>query len=293
MNRAPYSARLAVAALMAFVAIAAWAEDESTVSSPAQPQLSRERIRELLVPQGQEATQKGFFRRGAEGWWWYRDPAEEEDDLEVGKPEDVLNILNAAKTVEETREIFQASLNTALMTPTRFNVKRYMYAKQWFMVRAETFANVVQRVRWQSPDLDYSVSHPVNHIGLSVYKNERRKEDEANMVALGDQGDGLFFFMSSSCSYCAALAPLLRDIQQEYGLPVMAITVDGGGLPEFPNPRPDNGISEQLGVVTVPTLYLVRPATDEYIPIGSGVMSKNEIMERIYSLSQRKLGEAR
>jgi len=288
-----YAAVLAIAMLMWSASGRTAADDSaSVVAAAAQPSLSKERIRELLIPQG-NSQNGGFFKRSVEGWWWYKDPAEEEEDLEQGQPQDIVKYLDSAKTVEETREIFQASLNTALMKPTRFNVKRYMYAKEWFMDRAEVFSNVVQRVRWQSPDLDYSVNHPVNSKGLSVYKELRRQEDEQNMVAVAEQGDGIFFFMSSDCQYCAALAPIVRDIQLEFGVPVMAISLDGGGLPEFPTPRHDNGISEQLGVYTVPTLFLVRPSTEEYIPIGSGMMSKGELIERIYALTQRTIGQAR
>jgi len=256
------------------------------------PQLSKERIRELLVPDVPGSAET-YFRRHAEGWWWYKDPALEEDDLEKGKPDDVVKYLDAAKTVEETREIFQAALNTALMNPTRFNVKRYMYAKEWFMERAEVFTNVVQRVRWQSPDLDYSLVRPVNSTALNVYKQTREQENRENASSLGERGAGLFFFMSSTCPYCTAMAPTLQSIQQDYGMPVMAITMDGGGLPEFPHPKMDNGISESLGVYTVPAVYLVMPESGDVLLIGTGMMSRNEVLERVFSLSNRQLGESR
>jgi len=263
----------------------------SMAASMGVPSLSEDRIREIIKPE--KNVNQNFWKGRAEGWWWYHDPELEQDDFSKVDPKLIVVSLDNAKTVKETKEIWQAALETSLIQPTRNNVLRMMYAKQWFMERGEVFANVVQRARWQTTELDYSLIRPVNTSAINTYKVEREKENNANMLGLAQEGAGIFFFMSSTCPYCAAMAPTMQAIQNEYGIQVMAITIDGQGLPEFPQARADNGIGERLGLDTVPAYYLVTPEDDQIVPIGAGVLTKTEIVERVYSLTQRRHGESR
>ena len=69
------------------------------------------------------------------------------------------------------------------------------------------------------------------------------------------------------------------------------ISLDGGGLPEYPNPSRDNGLAASLGVSVVPLVVLGNVKDHRLIPIGSGVLSAQEIVERIYILTQTRPGE--
>ena len=51
----------------------------------------------------------------------------------------------------------------------------------------------------------------------------------------------LFFFFRSDCPYCHAFAPTLEAFQARQGIRVVAISVDGGAMPGFPDARRDNG----------------------------------------------------
>jgi conjugal transfer pilus assembly protein TraF len=76
-----------------------------------------------------------------------------------------------------------------------------------------------------------------------------------------------------------------------YGIEVLPVSLDGGGLPEFPSPRVDARVAAELGVETVPSVFLVDPAGRNVIPVGSGVMSVDELAERIYVLTQTDPGK--
>ena len=69
------------------------------------------------------------------------------------------------------------------------------------------------------------------------------------------------------------------------------MSLDGGGLPEFPRPARDNGMSATLGLRIVPLLVLGNVRDRRLLPIGSGVLSAQEIVERIYLLTQTRPGE--
>jgi conjugal transfer pilus assembly protein TraF len=76
----------------------------------------------------------------------------------------------------------------------------------------------------------------------------------------------------------------LAAFQARHGIQVVAISVDGGPLPSFPNARPDNGIATTLKVSQVP-VFLAQPFTGKISPIGFGVLSESQLLERIATVS--------
>ena len=69
--------------------------------------------------------------------------------------------------------------------------------------------------------------------------------------------------------------------QARHGIRVVAISVDGGPMPGFPYARRDNGIATTLKVTQVPAVYLAQPFTGKITPIGFGVLSEAQLVERI------------
>lgn len=78
---------------------------------------------------------------------------------------------------------------------------------------------------------------------------------------------------------------------ENYGLTVFPVSVDGGGLPDFPNPNVDNGMTQALGINEVPMLILANVKDRRMIPLGAGVISVQDIIERIYVLTSTKPGD--
>ena len=226
------------------------------------------------------------------GWHFYEAPAPEEIEhpLPPGKgtatapptqpsraPE-LLEFERLQKTLEETR-------NIAIMRPSEANVRRYMELESQVVARASYFADVAQRVAWATPQLDPTLQgRPVNAKALEVF-------DQAELVdrsrAIADLGKDhvLFFFYRSDCPYCHAFAPTLAAFQARHGIQVVAISMDGGPLPSFPNARPDNGIATTLKVSQVPAIFLAQPFTGKISPIGFGVLSESQLLERIATVS--------
>lgn len=62
---------------------------------------------------------------------------------------------------------------------------------------------------------------------------------------------------------------------------MVAISVDGGHLPGLPDARRDNGIATTLKVAQVSAVYLAQPFTGKITPIGFGVLSEAQLVERI------------
>lgn len=171
--------------------------------------------------------------------------------------------------------------NQAILEPSELNVRRYMMLEMEMVARASRFADVAQRIGWANPALDPRQNdRPPTQIAARVFDHEQDRQRSA--VAAGLAKDHvLLFFFRSDCPYCHAYAPVLRRFEQEHGLRVVGVSLDGAGLPEFPTPRPDNGISARLGVTQVPMLFLAHPAKGVITPLGAGVLAGTELLTRV------------
>jgi conjugal transfer pilus assembly protein TraF len=226
-----------------------------------------------------------YWQRLQEGWFWYEDPPKprEEERSPVApaagtpippKPRELAEHETLVKRLEDLR-------NIAFMNPTEGNVKAYLDMQTHVVEKASMFADVWQRVVWANPYMDFTVrGRPVNAQALEVYDRQKERAT-SDLLASLSRTHVLFFFFRSDCPYCHQFAPLLRNFEREFGLTIFPISVDGGGLPDFPNPNRDNGIVTNLGVNTVPALFLASPSKGEIIPLGAGLMSETELLERI------------
>jgi conjugal transfer pilus assembly protein TraF len=155
------------------------------------------------------------------------------------------------------------------------------------VARASTFADMAQRVAWATPELDPTLQgRPVNAKALEVFEQQQISQRSESIGALG-RDHVLFFFFRGDCPYCHAFAPTLEAFQARHGIKVVAISMDGGPMPGFPDARRDNGIATTLKVSQVPAVYLAQPFTGKITPIGFGVLSEAQLLERITIVSSQ------
>ena len=170
-------------------------------------------------------------------------------------------------------------------------VKEYLFLQQYAMDRASSFSDVFRRTVWTTPELDYSLrSRPTNAIALAAYDQQRDGKKSAASDQLA-KTHGVFFFFRANCSYCHQLAPILKMYQRQYGVEVFPVSLDGGSLAAFPNAKLDNGMSQNLNVTTVPAVFLADKRTGRIQPLGYGVMSLDEIVNRVYVLTSTQPGQ--
>ena len=193
-------------------------------------------------------------------------------------------------TTRDIRDELERLKDQAVINPTRENVRTYLEAQQYVMGKGSTFADMARRVVWETAELDYSLRRPTNALAIEAFKSERRDTRERAIVRLAKES-GLFFFFRSDCPYCHQLAPILKYLQDVHGIEVFPVSLDGGRLPQFPHAYPDNGISRVLEVAQVPALFLSSKTERRVQPIGYGVLAADEILERMYVLTQLKPGE--
>jgi conjugal transfer pilus assembly protein TraF len=246
------------------------------------------------VDRDQTRVNDSYWRDRERGWFWYDDPLPERDEGLAPRPRAVPTISTPAPSKKPSELVEFEALqrrvedlrNIAIINPSEQNIRNYLNIQNFVIEKASTFADVAQRVIWATPELDPTVTgRPVNAKALEVFDREQAGA-RTNAVAQLSQTHALFFFFRSDCPYCHQFAPLLRDFEAKFGLHVVPISVDGGGLPEFRNPRVDNGIARALDVRQVPALFLAEPRGGKITPIGYGVLSESELLERISVVTQ-------
>lgn len=242
---------------------------------------------------------------GGKAWWddtpwqnpergfnWYPPdaPPQKKDKKAEPKPKSI----KEAKTMEELKKELARLKDLAIMQPTQANVRDYLEAQTYLMDKSSLFADTARRVVWATPSVDYNNRSPTATFAQLSKKDERREAQHQTLAELA-RDYGLMFFFRSDCAYCHQQAPVLRLLERNYGLPVMGVSMDGGGLPQFPDARRDNGISMTVsngqGIQTVPALFLVHRVTRQAIPVGTGALAIDEIVERIRVLTRTQPGQ--
>ena len=226
------------------------------------------------------------------GWHFFIDPEpdvpeEPPRDKPVPPPratradadkDDLRNFEALQKRLEDYRKI-------AVLNPTERNVRRYMEMEHRVYRMAGRFSQVSQRVAWSTPELDMSLQgRPINARAIDVFDRTQATQRQDAIAALA-RTHVLFLFFRSDCPYCHAFAPTVRAFEQRFGLKVIPVSLDGRGIPDYPNPRPDNGIATTLKVTQTPALFLAEPSTRKIIAIGFGVLSESELVERIATVA--------
>lgn len=223
-----------------------------------------------------------YWRQHREGWFWYRDPLPAKPrppSTTQKKPKDLADFEALQQRLEDLKRV-------AVMNPTDTNLLAYMRFQRMVMDKSQVFADRWQRLVWSAPDLDYGLSgRPTNAMAINVFDDQQRDRD-AQTVRSFAATHGLIFVFRSDCPFCHRFAPILKRFEQDFGMTVLAISLDGGTLPDYPDARPDNGMAARLNATAVPALYLTAPARREIRPVGFGLMSMSDLLERVAALAR-------
>lgn len=226
-----------------------------------------------------------YWQQHREGWFWYRDPPPSKT-----RPAPKVPTTPARPRELADFEAMQQRLETlkrvAVMNPTDNNLMAYMRFQRMVMDRSQVFADRWQRLVWREPSLDYaSEGRPTNTLAIAAFDERQNERDTAAVRQLAAT-HGLVFVFRSDCPFCHRFAPVLKRFAKTQGLTVLAVSLDGGTLPEYPDARPDNGIAARLNARAVPALYLTQPSRREFRPVGFGLMSDTDLLERIAALAR-------
>ena len=197
----------------------------------------------------------------------------------------------ARQELTAIQEKLEALKVLAILHPTPDNLQNYMTYQQEQVELASVFSERWRSVLWQTPDLDYTIRKPVMNLALTA-QNQQRREDSVNLLLNLNKRYGLFFFFAQYCGPCHVYSPILKAFADTYGISVMAISMDGGSLPEWPAAVLNQGHAQKLGLTSgiTPATILFDTVTKQALPVGYGAMSQSDLMERIYVVTQKPVG---
>ena len=230
-----------------------------------------------------------FYQDHAHGWHWYEaQNAENQESQEKDQVSDTSQQPTKRKTPKEIvalyREELENRLADAWMHPIPSKIKAYQEMQKDMLDRSANFSKGWMQNVFLNPELDNTISSPVNQKARHIQLDLQSKQVKQTITNLTEEY-GLFFFFSSHCDYCHEFAPIVKMFSEQYGWQVLAISLDGGALAEFPNPQPDNGLFQEWQVGVMPALYAVNPHTGHVIPIALGMTSIDQMEVRIMSLA--------
>lgn len=224
-------------------------------------------------------VEASWLTRKAEGWAWYEDKEELEHPVETAVQ------LQPPKTavvqVAEAKKLLEEKLAEALVNPTEENLVIYMAEQKKRLQASSAFARSWERVLLQHPDLDpTATSYPVNHYGIQLQREIDRENNRQFITGLS-QTNGLFFFYEGKSLISQGVSGIIKQFSERYNWEVTTISVDGTFLDGFSTSRADNGISKELGISVFPALFVFNPEEKKATPIAYGVVSMDQIEERI------------
>lgn len=232
-------------------------------------------------------TEGDLYCRRKLGTWFYCDKPK-------AKPRDSAPAQAQQSSADKMKAI-AAELDElkarAVLEPTTENVTAYISFQRQQLDRASMFADVWQRAIWQNPNLDYTLQRPVSTVAKRAWI-DNRAADRAAVLQRISQRYGVFYFYAQSCAACEIQAPILKSVADMNGLHIQAVSMDGGPNRVFPGYLVDSGQGARMGLASraTPALVLFDTVTRRPVPIGTGLMAADEIMDRIFTLTNVKPG---
>lgn len=185
----------------------------------------------------------------------------------------------AKKLTQETREEYENLLNQAIHFGTEEDIKKLLEFNNKNLEKSSLFASNAKKIMWQDAKLS-NQQLAVSGIAKKVWTQELYKEQKDSIKNLNDRY-GVFFLYRSDCPYCKIYSPILKEFAREHELEVMAVSLDGEILEEWPNTKLDAGQSKFLKVNSVPATILFDKKTQDLINVGFGVLSHSDLLKRI------------
>lgn len=223
------------------------------------------------------------------GWHFYcQDKKGQEDSSQQNQSPNQENYKEKLAEIKQTLEDKKAK---AVVYPTEENIKDYMSYQRFVLDKSSNFADVWRRTLWKTPELDYTQFRPTAKMAKEAWTDKRNSDVSETIRKINDRY-GIFFIFQGSCPYCHKYAPILKSFQEKYGITIMAVSMDGGGLPGWDKFLINKGQVEKMGLTTqaVPATILFDKETRKFIPVGFGVLSHSELEERIYAITKLEVG---
>jgi conjugal transfer pilus assembly protein TraF len=237
---------------------------------------SKEIVCLTILLLGFSTSHAHFFDEHARGYWWYEEPAAMDGEPQASKDR-ILDIQdNPTAIIKKWQKEYDELAHKALVTQSFGDIKAFMHAHRAMIDRSANFAKTWQYVLANNPELNAQVEYPSSDLGRQIYVKEQSRKKERILKEMA-KDYGLFFFFSSNCSYCQKMAPIVKNFAKRFGWQVLAISVDGNGLAEFPDFVVNEGQAQTLGITVYPALIALHTKTKKMLPLAYGFTTEEDM----------------
>jgi len=245
-----------------------------------------------------QPEQKTYYDDRKRGWYWYeRIPEKPKEAKEKQEPKQeqkqeqkiVTRKLPSLKEYpteqlwnmhpDDFQKVLSEFHKKAVMKPTEENMYEYLVVYDIARRKSLAVANVQTAMMQKHPEFNVGSDYPIVAPGRGAYTRATNKEI-ANKITSGKNDFGLIYFYADNCEYCIEQNNILKYFIDKYKWETKKIEVNT-------NPR----IASRFNVETVPYLMLIYKKSDDYFPVSSGVISVNDMEERIYRGMRLLAGE--
>jgi len=262
----------------------------------------------------------GFFGSDKEtGWFWKKEGQESQEKrkevkekekkapkfvhAEIKKPKELKNKdaeLLASLPVKLTEkdlekltpaqigELYSLYVERALYKPNVADYENILLIQDYAMRKSVAYTVALQKVLREHPEWNPAVLHPPSTFGRRV-DFLAKEEKVSRMLQKWKDKAGLYFFFEENCAFCRAQAPILKRFQNFSGWKILALSVSGGCLREFPDCTQDYGhLAEKLGVSVFPAIFLVIPnfknSKPLIQPVSYGLTTLDSLKRTLYEI---------
>jgi len=242
-----------------------------------------------------------------DGWHFYCDPEPAPDPTKKPEPqpdqqaeqepedaEEAKKPMTATEQIEAYRAYADELKHRAILDPTPENLEAYMKVNMEMAQMASRFAAVWQRVLFQSPDLDANTRRPLTQMGTNIYQDQKNAAEQAALRRAATEAGFLFVYDDPvACRICLAQAEVLVAMRDAYGIEILAVSTDGSPMQGFPDAVANDGQLEALGLQDLPRPFIaiVETETGEVSLIGGGLLTEDQILDRVYVVREVPVGE--
>ena len=239
---------------------------------------------------------QNYFNDRERGWFWYEDPAQEVEEEKnpqsiVGSSPSSITPLSPREILKQQGEVWEDALATAILNPSAENYRRYLAMTAQIQKQSQDFATGFKQSVWVTPEYDYRLQSPTTTQAIAAHNQQQLRLEKDELYRLSEH-NGLIFFFRSDCPYCRRFAPILEKFSQHYGFTVIPVSLDGGGLPQYPYPRNDYDVGRKLNISVVPAVFMLNPDTNTVSTVGYGYADWSTLTQKVLFAAQQ-LGMSR
>lgn len=226
----------------------------------------------------------------AVGWQFYNLPEKPKEIKLKPKQQQVPKDMSAQqeeltplKQMELIQQKLQEAKAKAIMNPTADNVAEYKVYQDYFVDKATQFSSAWEEMLLKYPHLDYNIKNS-HYNATAPIKAAQERNEQSKAIHTINQSYGIFFFYRGHEPLDNKLAEVVKSFNDQYGLSIVPISIDGRKSPEFPQSQFDQGQAEKMGIKYFPAIFLVNPRKEEYKPLAYGFITLDDLARRVLNV---------